>query len=473
MLSARRPRAVPQGPVAGEARFVPTTVRVIELDDGLADLELGTAADGREYGSLLALVRIHGDPLTTIEVSAEHGRITARALADSIWTAASTQLERHVGTHGCMELEACTPMTLVSGLRAVGLCPSRRVDEIEPPVVSLIVPTAHRPERIETCLMSLRRLRYPCFEIIIVDNAPEDPRTRALVESCAREDERVRYVAESLPGSSVARNRGVREARGEILAFTDDDVAVDVEWLAWMVEPFLRDARVGVVTGLVLPARFDTPEQRWFEEFSGFGKGFEPRVFDNDEHRADERLFYPYWGAVFGSGNSMAFRASLLKEIGGFDPALGVGSRALAGADIESFSHAIIVGSRLAYEPHAVCWHEHRADAAAVDRQMFSYSAALTGILTKWLLRDPRLARVIVTQLLRSIVSMIGVRRTSSGVPYELAQLGKQLQMNRRRHTLGLQFRGYCLGPALYLRSVIWAKRLRLRAVLTAQASDE
>jgi GT2 family glycosyltransferase len=474
-LSARRSRAAQQSQIsiARNEQFAPSAVSVLELDDGLGDLELGLSADGREYGSLLALVRLHGDPLTTIEVSAEHGRITTRALADSVWTTARSQLERHIRSHGCMEFGALTPTTVVSGLPALRRCSTRRIDETEGPFVSLIVPTNRRPERVQTCLESLRRLRYPHFEIVIVDNAPEDPRTRALVEACSHEDERVRYVAESLPGSSVARNRGVREACGDVLAFTDDDVVVDVEWLGWLVEPFLRDARVGVVTGLVLPARFETSEQRWFEELSGFGKGFEPRLFDRDEHRADERLFYPYWGGVFGSGNSMAFRRSLLDEIGGFDPALGAGSRALAGADIESFSHAIIVGSRVAYEPRAVCWHDHRADAAAVDKQMFNYAVGLTAILTKWLLRDPRLARAIVIQVARFLASLVGVR-SSSAVPHELSRLSKQLHMNRRRNTLGLQVRGYALGPVLYLRSVVWAKRLRLRKVLTTvQASDE
>jgi O-antigen biosynthesis protein len=466
-LSARRCRAARQSPTAHDAQFVPSAVSVIELDHALVDVELGHNADGRAYGSLVALVRLHGDPLATIEVPAKQGRITTRALMDAVWAAARGGLEQHARTHECVDPAALTADALANGLPPVGRCPSRRVDEVEPPFVSLIVPTARRPERIQTCLESLRRLRYPYFEIIVVDNAPGDSRTRAVAEACAREDERVRYVAESLPGSSVARNRGVCEARGDILAFTDDDAVVDAEWLRWIVEPFLRDARVGVVTGLVLPARLDTPDQRWFEEFSGFGKGFEPRVFDRDEHRADERLFYPYWGGVFGSGNNMAFRPSVLKEIGGFDPALGAGSRALAGEDVECFSHAIIAGSRLAYEPRAVCWHDHRADAAAVDRQMFSYGVGLTAILTKWLLRDPRLARVMVTQSARFLTSLIGVRRASSAAPHELSRLGTQLRMNRRRNTLGLQVRGYCLGPALYLRSVIWAKRLRLRAVLT------
>src|SRR5919197_775881 len=239
-----------------------------------------------------------------------------------------------------------------------------------------------------TCIGALRAMRYPNFEIVIVDNSPAVPGTREAVAAIAAEDPRVRYVAEPLPGSSVARNRGIREARADLLAFTDDDVRVDPEWLSW------------------------------FEEYSGFGKGLEPRVYDLDEHRAPDNLLYPYWGAAFGSGNSMAFRRNVIEGIGGFDPALGAGSPARAGADIEAFSHAILEGSRMAYEPHALCWHDHRTHRAALRRQTFAYGAGFTAILTKSVLREPRLALEMVRQLAGVVRG--GAADRDAGAPREL-----------------------------------------------------
>jgi GT2 family glycosyltransferase len=469
-ISAQRVRSALSPQLGQDAHFTPSAVGVLELEEPLVDRELGESVAGAAYGSLVALVRLHGDPLTMVEVAVEHGRVSADALRDAVWSSAGELVKRHADTCGCLGAADITPTALAKGLRAVGRCPVRRIDEIDPPLVSVVVPTARRPQRIDTCLTSLQQLRYANLEIIIVDNAPDDPRTKAMVEGRALDDRRVRYVAEPLQGSSVARNRGVAEARGEILAFTDDDAVVDAGWVAWLMEPFLSDPGVGVVTGLVLPARLDTPEQRSFEEFSGFGKGFAPRLFDCTDHRADERLLYPYWGAVFGSGNNMAFRRGVLEEIDGFDPALGAGSRALAGEDVESFSHAILAGARLAYEPHAVCWHDHRADAAAFDRQVFSYGVGLTATLTKWMVRDPRLASAIVTEATSSLLSLVVARAGSGEVPHELARLGKQLRMNRRRRTLSLQLRGYLLGPVLYVRSVIWARRLRLHSVSVHRA---
>ena len=469
----RSRRSARTSPLAGENGFVPSAVGVIDLDRPLPNVKLGRREDGNRYGSLVALVRLHGDPLGTIEVPASVDRVTSDTLAAAIWSALGAQLESHGRAHGCLEPGALSSHALAAGLPSPDDRPPHDVGA-KLPMVSVIVPTAGRPERIEACLASLRALQYggPC-ELIVVDNAPQDGRTHAVVEACARADDRVRYFAEPLPGSSVARNRGIREAAGEILAFTDDDVRLDAQWLKWMVQPFLGDERVGVVTGLVLPARFDTAGQRWFEELYGFAKGYEPQVYDNDVNRADDRAFYPYWGGVFGSGNSMAFRSSVLRAIGGFDPALGAGSPALAGADIESFSHAVLAGSRLVYEPRAVCWHDHRAAGAALSRQVYSYSVGFTAILTKWLPRDPRLLVGVARQLALSLRGAPTGHAGASGMPRALSSFRRQLQMSSGRGMLWLQLRGYLLGPLMYVRSLLWARKLGLREVLAREGTRD
>jgi glycosyltransferase involved in cell wall biosynthesis len=134
----------------------------------------------------------------------------------------------------------------------------------------------------------------------VVDNRPTDPATRELVHEAGRDDDRIRSRPESRPGSSVARNAGVAHSRAEPVAFTDDDVTVESEWLDWLVEPLVTDPRVTVVTGLVLPAELETPAQRWFEVYGGFGKGFDRREYDLDTHRADDKVLDPFWGGGFG-----------------------------------------------------------------------------------------------------------------------------------------------------------------------------
>lgn len=99
---------------------------------------------------------------------------------------------------------------------------------VESPVVTVIVPAFNQPDRLRTCLAALERQSYPAdrFEVIVVDNASEPPLAE-IVKAAAN----VRIVVEPMMGSYAARNCGVRQARGEIIAFTDSDCIPAPDWL--------------------------------------------------------------------------------------------------------------------------------------------------------------------------------------------------------------------------------------------------
>jgi O-antigen biosynthesis protein len=384
-LSTGRSRTALQRPIAHDEQFVPSAVSVIELDQALADVELGHSADGREYGSLLALVRLHGDPLRMIEVPVERGRVTTSALADAIWTAAHTELERHARTYKCIEPEAVTRDALTSGLPTVGRCQSRGIEHGELPFISVIVPTARRPEQIQTCLESLCRLRYPRLEIVVVDNAPDDEGTCHLVASFAEMDHRIRYVVEPTCGLSCARNCGLRHASGDLIAYTDDDVQVDQHWIMGLLRGFGRRPDVACVTGLVASASLERPAEKYFDARVWWSSSCEPRVYDATRGPTDPRL-HPYAAGQFGTGANFAFRASTLRAIGGFDESLGAGSRTGGGEDLDVFVRVIRSGYALAYEPAALVWHENRVDEDDLRRQMYAYGKGLSAYLTKYVL---------------------------------------------------------------------------------------
>jgi O-antigen biosynthesis protein len=285
-----------------------------------------------------------------------------------------------------------------------------------------------------------------------VDNRPGSDGTQDLVERIGGDYPQLRYVAEPRPGSSVARNRGIAEATAHVLAFTDDDVVVDADWLERLVEPF-DDPAVRAVTGMVMPFELETPAQKLFERYAGFSKGVKRRVYDMAANRAVDRVLYPFWGGVFGSGNSMAFLRSQLVETGGFDPALGAGSRALAGADIDAMSAAVLAG-KLIYEPRSVCWHQHRRNEEALRRQLFNYGAGLTAIFTKRLFRDLRFTQAAI----RSIPLVVERQRRPSAAGIAEARLPEDYARLERR--------GMARGPVLYGKSIRWARRLGLDKVL-------
>ena len=123
--------------------------------------------------------------------------------------------------------------------------------------VSVIIPVFNDSERLKSCLDSLSRQTYPRdqFEIIVVDNGSEES-PRDLVNSYTQ----CRLLDESKPGSYAARNRGLKEARGDLIAFTDADCLPDPEWLTLGVA-MLDDSETDVVGGdiQIFPARQDAP----------------------------------------------------------------------------------------------------------------------------------------------------------------------------------------------------------------------
>jgi GT2 family glycosyltransferase len=454
--------------------FAPTASCAVDLDCPLLDLEIPPSRSGCEYRRALVLARLHEQPLGVVDVAVVHGRVRATDVAQAVLASLLPELRGHIDRYGCATAPERVGILLDVGLGPARECDgSRRTTTGELPPVALIVPTAGRPDDIRRCLISLVAVDYPQLEIVVVDNRPEEDATRHVVERAAAADSRIRYVGERLPGSSVARNRGLAETRSQIVVFTDDDVEVDPLWVRMLIEPFLHDEQVQVVTGLVLPACYDTPQQQEFEQAAGFGKGFHRRVYDMGPNRPRRQMLYPYWGAPFGSGNNMAFRRRALLAIGGFDPALGAGSPALAGADIESFTHIVRDGGRLVYEPRAVVWHDHRRDEASLARQLSNYQVGSTAIMTKWLLRDVRVTLAIARAAGRLAASALaGIVGHPSDAPHELSRLRGQRALSGEQSGRWDQLRSFASGPWLYLRSRRWARQQGLTAVLDGATAN-
>ena len=156
------------------------------------------------------------------------------------------------------------------------------------PLATVVVTTCAQPEQLIRCLDALESSRYRPFEIVVVENRPSpQSRTREAVRGYAR----VRYIEEPVPGLSRARNAGLAVARGEIVAFTDDDVVVDPDWLPSLVAAFDAAPDVAAVTGLILPLTLDSEAQLLLEQFAAFGKGFAAVTHRLAEGRAATRCF--------------------------------------------------------------------------------------------------------------------------------------------------------------------------------------
>jgi glycosyltransferase involved in cell wall biosynthesis len=187
------------------------------------------------------------------------------------------------------------------------------------------------------------------WEVIVVDNNSSD-QTREVAEGYCREyPERFRYVFEPNQGLSRARNAGIRAARGETIAFLDDDVIAEPNWLKYLTTPLQDGKWSGAGGRIVPPADFTPPD--WLTvggEMDLLGALLP--IFDLGD-QAGEMKRPPY-------GTNMAFRKDMFDKHGMFRTDLGrCGNSLLMGEDTEFGNRVMLAGERLRYEPLAVVEH--------------------------------------------------------------------------------------------------------------------
>ena len=229
---------------------------------------------------------------------------------------------------------------------------------------SVVVCTRDRPEELKRCLASLPQQTYPAREIIVVDNASRDTRTRDVALAA-----RAIYVREDRAGLDIARNTGARRATSDIVAYADDDVLLHARWLERLVAAFDRP-EIGAVTGLVLPAELATEAQLHFETYWGFGRGYLRQDFDAARFAAYTDGVFPAWHV--GAGANMAFRRDVFDRVGSFDERLDVGQAGCSG-DSEYWYRLLARGYTCRYEPGSVAFHFHRRSMEGLASQIFHY----------------------------------------------------------------------------------------------------
>ncbi len=332
----------------------PIKVVDIELSQPIATVS-GLAG----YMGVQGLVRLHGVPLGYVKAPVSLGECSSATLGKLIVEQLGSEIINQLLKNG---LAAKTPLDQLKLEDLLDLPPAEYDGEW--PLVTVAVCTRDRPEDMRRCLDAICQLDYPQLDILVVDNAPKTEATKALVEANYPQ---VRYVREPRPGLDWARNRAILEAKGEIIAYTDDDVVVDSGWVKGFAQVFAENPEVMAVTGLVVPYELETEAQVLFEEYGGFGRGFERKWY----RKTNNELPWRWFGAgEFGTGANMAYRRSIFAAIGAFDLALDVGTITNGGGDLEMFVRVLEAGHTLVYEPKAMIRHRHRREYEQLRRQI-------------------------------------------------------------------------------------------------------
>jgi glycosyltransferase involved in cell wall biosynthesis len=222
-------------------------------------------------------------------------------------------------------------------------------------LMTAAVCTRNRGSRITCTVESILASAHPHFELLIVDQSTNDEAADALVPFLA--DRRLRYVRSATQGLGRARNLCLQEARGDVIAFTDDDCSVPPDWLAKMAEVFAEQPEVAVAFCNVDAAPYDA------------STGFIPAYM-----RRGDRLLSTIrdkcTARAIGAG--IAVRRAMAQAIGGFDERLGAGAEFPSCEDGDMAVRALLRGYKV-YETSrvAVLHYGYRtfAEGTALSRR--------------------------------------------------------------------------------------------------------
>ncbi len=433
---------------AATAQFSPIRMLEVEIGQPIGAIDAADDSHGQLYTRGWALVRLHDEPLGVVELDLPGGTLPAEALVRAIWESLAAEINDHQRIDAMPTLHTLDVAGVPSPARPPCIA-ERDSATAGDPLISVIIATRDRTDSLASCLRAFDDVEYPNYEIVVVDNAPSTESTRELIAARSADNPRIRYVREDHPGLGWAHNRGLADARGEFIAFTDDDVIVDRHWLSELLRGFSLGSEVGCVTGLILPAEIETLPQYWFDLHSGFTKGFRRRVFDMRANRPADRLF-PFRTGMFGAGANMAYRAKALRAVGGMDASLGPGTAATNGEDLDIWFRIIKAGYQLVYQPSALVRHRHRSDYAALRHQFYTYGVGFTAYVTKCIVVNPLDGLRLVARIPAILAfPRRGTSHESTSGPSYPAELAK------------VERRGQLYGPIAYARSRWQYRRTR------------
>ncbi len=218
--------------------------------------------------------------------------------------------------------------------------------------ISIIITTYNRCEHLKivfTSLLAQRKNQGLEYEVLVIDNNSTDRTRDAVLEGQSRFEGRLKYFLESRQGKSFAMNLGIKEAKGDILFFTDDDVILDENWLFKILECY-EAYGCDAVGGRVLPV---------------FPEGTAPWIIQNAKKLSGAVVIYENGEKTFQLKNAedrfiganFSVKRSVAQEVGGFCVEIGPGAAIGLGEDVDFFKKLLAGGKVVYYCYQAVVHH--------------------------------------------------------------------------------------------------------------------
>lgn len=260
----------------------------------------------------------------------------------------------HGWSFGLTDRQRRPKPALDSARRAFGSLPFP--EETRWPKISVVVCTYNGARHIRETCEAIRRLDYADFEAIVVCDGSTDGTSEIL------SDFDFKVISVENGGLSRARNVGLKAASGEIIAYLDDDAYPEPDWLSYLAWSFMSSSHGGIGG-----PNFPPPDDDFWALCVAHSPGGPNHVLLADDL------------AEHIPGCNMAFRKSVLEQVGGFDEDFRI-----AGDDVDICWKVQEAGGTIGFSPSAVVWHHRRNSLPAYLKQQFNYGRAEAMLAAKW-----------------------------------------------------------------------------------------
>lgn len=224
------------------------------------------------------------------------------------------------------------------------------------PFFSVVVCSYNGSATIRQTLEGLKRLKYLNFEVIVVNDGSKDNTADIAKEYL------VNLITTTNKGLSSARNTGMYNAKGEIIAYIDDDAYPDEQWLHYLASAYLNSTHAAMGGPNTIP-----PEDGPIATCVANAPGGPVHVLTSDEI------------AEHVPGCNFSVRKDILEKIGGFDPIYRA-----AGDDVDVCWRIQQAGHTIGFHPSALVWHHRRNSIKDYWKQQKGYGKAEALLEAKW-----------------------------------------------------------------------------------------